>query len=214
MTFLFSKKEKEIIVNFGKPSRELVSNKLELSLLMAEKFLTNIPDKINPSTDRYNRVEFEMMTEGFLYFIIGARDALLQKINKSFNLGLDEDEVDFRTILGRLDTDTSPQSKVRALLNDCSQTPTRITDDWNRSKSWLWEINHLRNRIGHISILRNAISVTVGSTEEPKAKLIIYTPKNSGHSLEEKDPKEYFIGCRTKFVQLKDDIINLLPKNT
>jgi hypothetical protein len=40
-----------------------------------------------------------MMTEGFLYFIIGARDALLQKINKSFNLGLDEDEVDFRTIL-------------------------------------------------------------------------------------------------------------------
>jgi hypothetical protein len=45
MTFLFSKKEKEMIVSFGKPSRELVSNKLELSLLMAEKFLTNIPDQ-------------------------------------------------------------------------------------------------------------------------------------------------------------------------
>ena len=210
-----SKVEKEIVVNFGKFSKEqarkLIGNKLELSLLMAEKFLTSIPEKINNTTERSNRLEFEMMSEGFLYFMIGARDALLQQINKTFVLGLDEDEVDLSSVLGKLDRTILSQQSVRSMLNDCTQTPLREIDGWNRNRSWLWEINHLRNRIGHISILRSAISVQVGSTEDPKASLIIYTPKN-GHSLEEKKPKEYFTECIQKFVDLKDNIASLLPK--
>ena len=82
---MFGKKSLE--VKFGNFSKEeassLVNNKTELSLLLSRKFLEKIPNKMNPTTAKNNRLEFEIMSEGFLFFFIGARDALLQKINMS-----------------------------------------------------------------------------------------------------------------------------------
>lgn len=206
-------------MNFGRFSKEkaseLIGNKLELSLLMAEKFLLNVPEKMNPTTANYNRLEFEMMAEGVLYFIIGARDALLQKINKNLSLGLDEDNVDLFAVLGKLDKTDTIQKDVHRLLNDCTQPPQRGSSGWIRDKSWLWEINHIRNRIGHISILSSAVSVSVGSGQDPQASMIIYTPKKyfQNDPIKEAKSNEYFTQCYKKFVELKEAINKLLPQS-
>ena len=167
---------------------------------------------MNPTSTKNNRLEFEIMSEGFLFFFIGARDALLQKINEKFSLGLDTDDVELSRILGGLNKNDTKQNMVHQLLNDSTQPPRRIIDGWERNRTWLWEINHLRNRIARQSIISSAVSVVVGSNSDPKADMIIYTQggRFQHDPIKESNPKDYFEDCLKKFETLKTNVIQLL----
>lgn len=208
--------KKKIAVDFGsfskERSKELIANKISLSLLMSEKFLNHIPEKMDPTEAKNNRLEFEMMSEGFLYFIIGARDALLQKINKDLQLKLDEDKVRLDTILEKLDKTDQTQKLIYKLLNDATQLPRRNDTVWDRSKSWLWELNYIRNRIGHRNILSSALVVVAGAGESISASLIVYQPRedNPNNQIKEAKPKEYYTKGFEKFSELKNKIDELI----
>lgn len=211
---MFGKKSLKVIFgNFSKEqASQLVSNKIELSILLSKNFLEKIPDKMNPTSTKNNRLEFEIMSEGFLFFFIGARDALLQKINEKFTLGLDIDDVELSRILGGLDKNNTTQETVHQLLNDATQLPRHTVNGWERNHTWLWEINHLRNRIAHQSIISSAVSVVVGSSSDPKADMIIYTQgeRFQHDPVKESKPKDYFKDCMKKFEKLKTDVEKLM----
>jgi len=166
---------------------------------------------MDPTGKSNNRLEFEMMTEGFLFFFIGARDALLQKINEKLQLGLDEDEVGLSKILTHLDQNISNQKNIYDLLHNITQPPKKLQVGWKRSKSWLWEINHLRNRIAHTDIVKGAI--VAGPGLATKQSMIIYD-QHRNHELDpikEPKPKIYFKECIKKFEKLNAQIEKLLP---
>ena len=98
--------------------------------------------------------------------------------------------------------------------------------EWDRSKSWLWEINDLRNRIAHRSITSQAIAVVVGGSTNTKLIVAELTaspiirhnqtshevpiPNPKPESIFESNPKLYFENCYNKFEKLKTDVRNLL----
>ena len=206
---------KSIKLDFGKftktEQQSLVRNKLSLSLLMSRKFLVKIPERMDPTGKSNNRLEFEMMTEGLLFFFIGARDALLQKINEKLQLGLDEDEVELSKILTCLDQNISNQKNIYDLLHNITQPPKKLQKGWERSKSWLWEINHIRNRIAHTGIIKGAI--VAGPGLATKQSMIIYDQHGNYEldPIKEPKPKIYFEECIKKFEKLNTQIEQLLP---
>lgn len=203
---MFDFLKRKLVVNFGKidakKSSELIRNKVELSLYVANKFLKKM--SVGLEQDE-KRAIFEIIAEGFLYFIIGARDALLQEINDKLKLGLDVDRVELKTVIHRLrnlQTTNPTLWRVLDLLQNCTMSIT-IPSLTDRSKTWLWEINYLRNQIGHRSIISKAVAVMVGSTAPPNVSMIIYG------NIRENDPIRYFNDCYGKFIKLKDDVRNL-----
>ena len=74
---------KSIRVNFGKysksESQKLINDKIRISLIMSKKFLEEIPAEMNPTTEKYNRLEFEMMSEGFLFFFNRSKRCFITK---------------------------------------------------------------------------------------------------------------------------------------
>ncbi len=85
-------------VDFGTFSEHdaqtLLSDKVVLSLTIAKKFLDYIPN--NFPNNSVNRLDFEILTEGFLVFMIAARDGLLQEINKKLSIPFNEGRVNLR----------------------------------------------------------------------------------------------------------------------
>lgn len=224
-------------VDFGtfsdQDARKYLGDKVELSLFIAKKFLEKIPN--NFPNDSKQRIEVEIMTEGFLLFMIAARDGLLQEINKKLSTPLSESQVNLRgnTFQNQLSTD--PDSKftqIWNLISDCIQQPSKVILpsspefwDWDRTKSWLWEINTLRNRIAHRSINGQQI---IPGVKDLTTKLIIaeLSPRpivrlNNKtetvpitnprvETIHVEDIKEYFEERFAKFEKLKSDIRNLL----
>lgn len=211
-----------------------LSDKVNLSQNIAKKFLDNISN--NFPNDSVNRLDFEILVEGFLVFMIAARDGLLQEINKQLSNPLNERRVNLREndYENRLKSD--PDSKfgqIWNLIHDSIQKPEKVILtqniefwDWDRSRSWLWEINDLRNRIAHKRILSQAIIATVGGSTNTKLIIAelsnkpvikhnqtsheIPIPNPKKESIFESDPKLYFEDCYSKFEKLKTDIRNLL----
>lgn len=225
-------------VDFGTFSEHdaqtLLSDKVVLSLTIAKKFLDYIPN--NFPNNSVNRLDFEILTEGFLVFMIAARDGLLQEINKKLSIPFNEGRVNLRGDIfeNRLTSDPDPKfGQIWNLLSDSIQQPEKVilTQDiefweWDRSRSWLWEINDLRNRIAHKNILSQAIVAQAGGTTN--TKLIVTTlsnrpvvksnqishvvpiPDPKEESIFETVPKQYFEDCYKKFEKLKTDIRNIL----
>lgn len=199
---------RKLVVNFGKinteKSSELIGNKVELSLYVADKFLKKMSVRLDPQDKK--RAIFEIISEGFLYFLIGARDALLQEINDKLRLGIDIEDVKLMTIMHRLQnlqTTNTNVWKVFELLHNCTM-PITIPLLIDRSKTWLWEINYLRNQIGHRSIISKSVAVMIGSASTPRVSMIIYG------DIRENDPIRYFKDCYEKFIKLKEDVRKLL----
>lgn len=103
--------------------------------------------------------------------------------------------------------------------------------DWDRSKSWLWEITNLRNKITHRSIINMNFRVSLPNGDVKVSFTIaeidfskIYHKKADG-SVTEQDigrtktkkitedmPAEYFRGCFQKMGQMVSDIQILLDQ--
>jgi len=225
-------------VDFGTYSQHeaqgFLSDKVNLSQNIAKRFLDNSSN--NFPNDSVNRLDFEILVEGFLVFMIAARDGLLQEINKKLSNPLNERRVNLRgnDFENRLTSDSDSKfGQIWNLIHDSIQQPEKVVLtqniefwEWDRSKSWLWEINDLRNRTAHRSILSQNIAVVVGGSTNTKLlvaeltikpvirhnqishEVPISNPKKE--TIFESDPKSYFKDCYNKFEKLKTDIRNLL----
>lgn len=224
-------------IDFGSFSKQDASkylgDKVELSLLISKKFLEEITNDF--PNDSIHRIEFEILTEGFLLFMIAARDGLLQEINKKLSSPLNENRVNLRnaTFGNQLRSDPDPRfTQIWNLISNCIQQPSKVIItqspqfwEWDRTNSWLWEINALRNKIAHRSI--NGQQIIPGSNGLV-TKLIICElsirpiirlnnstntvpiPNPKPETIHEEKPKDYFEDCFKKFEKLKQDIRNLL----
>jgi hypothetical protein len=195
----------DLKINFGTFTNKnhLLSQKTTLSLLVAEKFLEKIHNEMQ-STDT-NRVEFEIASEGFLYFIIGAKDALLQEINQKLKLGLESKDITLSKIKHRLQNIQTNNGNVwicYCLLDECTQEPI-IYPNLDRTRSWLWEINHIRNQIAHRSIVSKHINVMVGAGSGNNVSMSITD------NIKESDPYDYFYSNYNKFLKLYEEIKKL-----
>lgn len=225
-------------IDFGSFSQsqasQYLNDKAELSLYIAKKFLEHIPSNFpNNSIDRIN---VEIATEGLLIFMIAARDGLLQQINSKLSTPLRVNQVNLRgdTFQNQLKSDPDTKfSRIWDLIENSIQEPEKVILastpefwEWDRSKSWLWEINKLRNRVTHTSITSQHINATAGGgistkmnivslAKRPIIKLnnrtrrvLISNPKED--HIQEEDLRRYFDDCYDKLVTLKDNIKNLL----
>jgi len=225
-------------VDFGTYSQQdaqgFLSDKVNLSQNMAKKFLNSIPN--NFPNNSVNRLDFEILAEGFLVFMISARDGLFQEINKKISNPLRERRVNLlgNTFQNRLTSEPDPKfGQIWNLISKSIQQPEKVILtqniefwEWDRSRSWLWEINDLRNRTSHRNILSQAIVAFAGGSSNTKLIVAEITSKpvirhnQTSHEVPitnpksepifEDDPKSYFEGCFDKFEKLKTDIRNLL----
>ncbi|MGB9003573.1 MAG: hypothetical protein WCC52_07200 [Nitrosotalea sp.] len=215
--------------------QRLLSDKVELSLYAASKYLEKV-SSVFPNNSA-QRAEFELIVEGFLLYMIAARDGILQKINSKLSSPLAERRVELNDMF-KQQLHSDPNSKFQIILNmieDCTQEPEKVISAsnihywyWDRTKSWLWEINRMRNRIAHNRILGQQIAVVVGNNSGMVTKLIvdvikkqpivkvgtktsrvpITTPKEE--TITENDIKKYLTECYSKLDMLKNDINRLL----
>lgn len=211
-----------------------LNDKAELSLYIAKKFLKQIPS--NFPNNSIQRMDVEIAVEGLVIFLIAARDGLLQQTNSKLSNPLKGNQVNLRGNKFRNQLKSDPDtkfSKIWDLIENSTQEPEKVILtltpefwEWDRSKSWLWEINELRNRTIHSSITSQHISAVAGGgistkmnivslTKHPIIKLnnktcsvLISNPKED--YIQEEDLKRYFDDCYDKLVILKDNIKNLL----
>lgn len=198
--------EKEnLIIDFGDFSKhefwKTSEGRIDVLLSVTNSFLEKIPTELLPNGK--NRVLFEVVTNGFLFFIIGARDELLQKINRKLGWIIpSENNVKLRHLKEELKEKKADVKclKIYELLENCTEEPYRRSDyvgDVERSKSWLWELNILRIRITHHGIL---FLKSDSRTADQFLTLCITS------DIEEKNPYEYFKTCFENFKKLNNNI--------
>lgn len=196
-----------LVIDFGNISEHELwkssEGRVDLLLSVANSFLKKIPTAL--LSYGKNRVLFEVVTNGFLFFIIGARDELLQKINRKFQLIPSENDVTMYNMKNNLKENDDPRcQKLYELFENCTQEPYRRSDrvgDSERIKSWLWELNSLRIRITHHGILFLKMD---SRTMEQFLTLLIT------NDIEEKNPYEYFKNQYGKFLELNQNIEEIL----
>jgi len=214
---------------------QLVNEKTDFSLFIAEKFLNQIPAQLDV-TDTIQHAEFEIASEGFLSFIINARDSLLQEINKKLNLGFSVENVKLKDILNKLNSEQGKKLPAWAivynLLDECIHEPEKVIDssniafwDWDRTKSWMWELEELRNTISHRSIISRHIVISTEFSTSMTICTITKSPilRNNGNAIQvpipnpkpepirEKNPQMYFTNCYAKFIELRGEIRKQFP---
>ena len=234
-----------LLIDFGEynddEAREYLNSKPKLSLILANKFLEKIPDSIqNTSADR---LQDEIAIEGFLFFMMAAADGLYQKINRHL-CAMRERGVRRNTIVDCLGKNGDQISRqINNIIDDATCEPRWTTTevpgqdmglwptDWDRSKSWLWEMANLRNQITHRSITNRSfhahlpegcvdVSLTIAKIDVDK----VYLKKDNGgvvdwdigrtntKKITEDNPAEYFYGCFQKMERMVSDIQVLLDQ--
>ena len=201
------KENDHLVIDFGNLSEhefwKSSEGRVDLLLSVANRFLEKIPAELLPYGK--NRVLFEVVVNGFLFFIIGARDELLQKINRKFQLIPSEHDVKMNNIKKKLEENDDPKChKIYELFEKCTEEPYRRSNyvgDVERSKSWLWELNSLRIRITHHGIL---FLKSDSRTMDQFLTLLVT------NDIEEKNPHEYFKNHYEKFLELKRTIDEIM----
>ena len=214
-----------MIIDFGtfsdKEAWELLTKNTDLSQRVAKKFLDSMPDNFSNKTSK--RVDFEITAEGFLFFIVSAKDRLLQEINKKFPDSLPNHCVSWDRLKSNIDEDLNPKfAEIKKIIDDSlkpseyvvSMPDGEITLEWKRNNSWLWEINRLRNNIAHNNILNQAVSQVMGADIQDSPRLIMrikderltHGPHPGLRVLEIENPSTYFKECYNKFEKLKTDV--------
>ena len=228
-----------MIIDFGEygndEAREYLNSKSKLSLILANKFLEKIPDSIQNTSAA--RLQDEIAIEGFLFFMMATADGLYQEINNRLCL-MHERVVNRNTIVDCLGKNGDQVSRqIKKIIDDvvCKPrwTATEIQGqdieawprDWDRSRSWLWEMANLRNKIMHRSITnRNfyaglpnggvKVSLTIAKIDFNE----IYYKRADGsvikldivltntEKITEDNPAEYFHGCFQKMDRMVSDI--------
>lgn len=130
-------------------AKELIEDRIKFKLYSAEKRLTKIRnfrnvENINSSFEV--RVRWEEEIECFLHQLIGAKDALLVRINQQLGLGLPIENVNLASINHELKNRNN--CNLLYVLNQLA----------SKKDSWYWNLNELRNIGAH----RNVININVG----------------------------------------------------
>ena len=214
-----------MIIDFGTFSDneawELLIKNTDLSQRMAKKFLDSIPN--NFSNKKSERIDFEITAEGFLFFIVSAKDRLLQEINKKFPNSLPDRCVTWDRLKHNINEDLNPQfADIKKMIDDSFKPPEYVSSlsngkpilEWKRDNSWLWEINRLRNNIAHNNILNQAVYRVLGSDTQSSPNLIMWIKDEQVthgthpgiRTLEIEDSSTYFKECYDKFEKLKTNV--------
>ena len=139
-----------------KNAENILNNKIEFALYAAKKKLWEIPKKV-PKTS-FELINFEILVKCFSYFLMNARDMILQEINKKLNLGLNVFDVNQLRVFAELNVRkrTFSCQEILELFESCYNQPYSIIGihqsgeyEWDRSKSWLWELNELGNDVDY-----------------------------------------------------------------
>ena len=234
-----------LIIDFGEydddEAREYLNYKPKLSLMLADKFLEKIPDSLQNTSA--NRLQSEIAIEGFLFFMVATTDNLYQEINNRLCF-MHERAVNRNTIVDCLGKNGDQISRqIKKIIDDADCEPRWTVTEvpgqdeggwsmgWDRSKSWLWEIANLRNKITHRSITNQNfhahlpegcvdVSLTIAKIDFSK----VYHKKADGSVTErgigrtntelitEDKPAKYFHDCFRKMEWMVSDIQGLLDQ--
>ncbi len=123
---------------------DLVNNRVKFKLWAAQKHMNNLKEmrkteNINSSLDARARWEEEI--ECFLYHLIGAKDALLIRMNVRLRLGLSANDVDLKTLNPILNS-----FGKKGLLDELNKLASE-------KGSWFWDLNELRNTGTHKALI-------------------------------------------------------------
>jgi hypothetical protein len=144
-------------------SDELVRDRIKFKFHCAEQHLNNLvnfqqTETINTTSE--SRVRWEAETECLLNQLMGARDALLGRINEKLCLRISSNRVELGTINQALNL-----MKRGDLLDDLNKLACS-------DGSWFWNLNELRNIGTHRSIL----NIRVDMEYEPHRITLIIKP--------------------------------------
>ena len=234
-----------LFIDFGEYSndkaKEYLGSKPKLSLMLAGKFLREIPDNIR--NDSRGRLCGEIAIEGFAFFMIAAEDGLYQEINKRL-CRMKDHKVHRSTIVKYLGRSNDGISKrIKEIIKNATCKPKWTIEevsgedmagwpsDWDRSMSWLWEIAQLRNTITHRSITNQHVSAGLPAGGVETSIIITkicfnktYLKKSDGSivklnikstkpiSITEKNPSEYLCDRFKKMERMVSDIQELLDQ--
>jgi hypothetical protein len=151
-------------------ARELLDNRIKFKIYWAEKHLQNLKDfqkveEVNSSPE--TRVKWEHEVESLLFYMIGAKDALLVRICDRLGLGIDEDK---RAQIDLINPELKSRCK-EAILD-------RLNNLRSQPNNWFWDVN--KNRIigTHTGLINIHISRNIGSASEDRITLRVQSDRS------------------------------------
>lgn len=139
-------------------AQDLQEDRIKFKIYWAEKHLQNLKDyqkieEINSSFE--TRVKWEHDVECLLFFMIGAKDALLVRICDKLSLPIDEDK---RADIDLINTELTCRGK-KGILDHLSKLRSQ-------PNNWFWDMN--RNRVigTHLAIINIHIPRHIGGGED------------------------------------------------
>ena len=150
----------------------LLEDRIKFKIFWAEKHLQNLKsfqkvEEVNSSLE--TRVKWEHEIECLLFFMLGAKDALLVRICDRLGLNIDEDKrADIDLIIPKLKT-----IRKEAILN-------RFNKLRSQPNNWFGDMN--KNRIvgTHLALINIHISRHSGAAEEKRTMLKVQSERNLG----------------------------------
>jgi len=151
----------------------LLEDRIKFKIFWAEKHLQNLKsfqkvEEVNSSLE--TRVKWEHEIECLLFFMLGAKDALLVRICDRLGLNIDEDKrADIDLIIPKLKT-----IRKEAILN-------RFNKLRSQPNNWFGDMN--KNRIvgTHLALINIHISRHSGAAEEQKRTMLkVQSERNLG----------------------------------
>jgi hypothetical protein len=146
--------------------KALLENRIEFNFYAAEKHLQALTDmqaKGETPNNSVGRLNWELEIEELLFYLVGAMDCLLVRINDRLNLGLENRKVNAINVCKKL------RLKKR---NDLIKELWVLLNPNNRVRSWLKILTDLRNTGMHRSIINISFAggnMNITFVEDPQA---------------------------------------------
>jgi len=151
----------------------LLEDRIKFKIFWAEKHLQNLKsfqkvEEVNSSLE--TRVKWEHEIECLLFFMLGAKDALLVRICDRLGLNIDEDKrADIDVIIPKLIT-----IRKGAILD-------RFNKLRSQPNNWFWDMNKNRVIGTHLALIKIQISRHSGAGEEEKRTMLkVQSERNLG----------------------------------
>lgn len=154
---------------------ELLGDRIKFKFHAAEKQLEKLKEYNKTETMGETseiRVRWEIEIECLLNHLIGAKDALLARINDKLNLNLPDEDVKLNMINSELTK--IGKSQLLQELNNLSSDPN----------NWYWKLNKARNRGTHGPIFNLQMSrsinenVNTGTTTTSSSDSFLFDPRD------------------------------------
>ncbi len=177
------------------------SDPVTFKISMAKHFLEKIPKKM-PETS-IGQMALEANIDSFLFFASSVIDVIKREINDEFEI-FDKDNVFYIHGIRKHLADTGRQKKIKKIISSYFTTPNKKPKNiWDTTRSGLWRLQILRNKVTHGHILKSGQRLLTISYAVPQYREI----GDSVFEFEEssKNPHLYF-------AQILEDLTNFVKK--